>query len=95
MPDLGSDHFGVLFTIVNSSNTAYKSSDLRFNTKKANWDLFKDTLISSFIYFLYKLKNTYNSQELDDLAKEFTNKIVNAANISIPKAIIMPNAKPW
>ena len=37
MPDLGSDHYGVLFTILsNNSSTLSSSIPLRFNTKKAN-----------------------------------------------------------
>ena len=37
----------------------------------------------------------YSNQELDRLAEEFTNKIVNAADISIPKVSTMLYAKPW
>ncbi len=42
MPDLGLDHFGVLFTIMLEKNTSILSNSLllRYNTKKANWDQF-------------------------------------------------------
>ena len=36
LPDLGSDHFGVLFTLANKGPINMSSSILRFNTKKAN-----------------------------------------------------------
>ena len=36
MPDLGSDHFGVLFTILSNNSSTLPSTLLRFNTKKAN-----------------------------------------------------------
>ena len=47
LPDLGSDHFGVLFTIYNRQGTSNTSNISRFNTKKANWKLFKDLLKAS------------------------------------------------
>ena len=37
LPDLGSDHFGVLFTIIsNSNNTSSIKSSICFNIKKVN-----------------------------------------------------------
>lgn len=54
LPDLGSDHFGILFTICNPRartrhSLPLKEDSSRFDTKKANWNLFKETLISSTI----------------------------------------------
>ena len=100
LPDLGSDHFGVLFTILsNNSNLPKQPNSIlqRFNTKKANWEQFKTSLYYNFnsINFPHNLNSTYSIQELDDLAEEFTNKIVNAADISIPKVTTMLYAKPW
>ena len=47
--DLGSDYFGVLFTIIsNSNNTSSTKSSIRFNIKKANWKEFRSNLISYF-----------------------------------------------
>ncbi len=102
LPDLGSDHFGVLFTILSNNHSVNyntSTSTLRFNTKKANWDLFNENLIYSFntINFPYNtnLNYIYSNRELDELVEDFTDKIVNAANASIPKSIKKLNAKPW
>ena len=98
IPDLGSDHFGVLFTISNSTSNSQvisSSSNLRFNTKKADWVLFKNSLSYSFKDFQFSTTSTYSNSELDELAKDFTTKIVNAANTSIPKYTKAVFAKPW
>jgi hypothetical protein len=48
LPDLGSDHFGILFTIAsipNASNLVENpTSHSRYNTALANWELFSTTL---------------------------------------------------
>src|SRR6201747_1731059 len=96
MPDLGSDHFGVLFTILSNNSSTLPSALLRFNTKKANWVLFKENLNLEFKDFPIKDPNIkYSNQELDNLTELFTSKIVNTANSSIPKSKILLNAKPW
>jgi hypothetical protein len=47
LPDLGSDYFGLLFTVTGTSTELAKDpSQLRFNTSLANWDLFLETLRS-------------------------------------------------
>ena len=48
LPDLGSDYFGILFNIVLSTSGASTNSTIfhRFDTKRADWDLFRDTLIT-------------------------------------------------
>lgn len=46
LPDLGSDHFGILFSITSAtSTTSTNSANTRFNTKLADWDLFKKSLV--------------------------------------------------
>jgi len=96
MPDLGSDHYGVLFTILSNNSSTLPSALLRFNTKKANWVLFKENLNLEFKDFPIKDPNIkYSNQELDNLIELFTSKIVNIANSSIPKSKILLNAKPW
>src|ERR1700710_1740036 len=96
MPDLGSDHYGVLFTILYNSSTLSSSIPLRFNTKKANWVLFKENLDIEFKNFTFKDPNyMYSNQELDNLTELFTSKIAKVANSSIPKSKIPLNAKPW
>src|SRR6201747_3345065 len=72
------------------------SALLRFNTKKANWVLFKENLNLEFKDFPIKDPNIkYSNQELDNLIELFTSKIVNIANSSIPKSKILLNTKPW
>ena len=74
LPDLGSDHFAILFNIVytsttNASNTLFQ----RFNTKKADWNIFKSVLtdkiakspISAQIADLTFLNNTTISRDPD------------------------------
>ena len=96
MPDLGLDHYRVLFTILYNSSTLSSSIPLRFNTKKANWVLFKENLDIEFKNFTFKDPNyMYSNQELDNLTELFTSKIVKVANSSIPKSKILLNAKPW
>ena len=47
LPDLGSDHFGLLFTVTKTGAKLVKDpSQLRFNTSLANWDLFLENLRS-------------------------------------------------
>jgi hypothetical protein len=44
-PDLGSDHFGILFTIRGTSTSVdFDNSQTRFNTQLADWPLFTTTL---------------------------------------------------
>ena len=97
MPNLGLDHYRVLFTILsNNSSTLSSSISLRFNTKKANQVLFKENLDIEFKNFTFKDPNyIYSNQELDNLTELFTSKIVKVANSSIPKSKILLNAKPW
>ena len=94
MPDLGSDHYGVLFTIT-SSHPKISTNISRYNTKKADWKLYSDTLKQDFEVFHYRVDNHYSILELDTIAKVFTDSIVKAADISIPKTTISSYAKPW
>ena len=63
MPDLGSDHFGVLFTI--TSNQTTHPTIQRFNTKNIKWDKFQDSLKNAFLDFTYNINSRYSNQELD------------------------------
>ena len=94
LPDLGSDHFGVLFTI---SKSTYSSSPnlVRFNTRKADWAKFTSYLISSLNNIPFLLTSIPGNYKLDLLAKDFTNRIVDAASNSIPKSTTSPYSKPW
>ena len=95
LPDLGSDHFGVLFTICHQLEPSSKAgtSILRFNTKKANWKLFKKELITNISTLA--IYPTTSKLELDILASKFTNSIIDAANASIPKTSTSAYSKPW
>jgi hypothetical protein len=96
LPDLGSDYFGVLFTIAFKSPFNKSILNSRFNTKKADWNLFKNKLLENFNNFPYSSYSlSYSNQELDLLAKSFTSKVINIANNNIPKTIIIISAKPW
>jgi len=91
--ELGSDYSGVLFTI--SKSTYSSSSNLvRFNTKKADWAKFISYLTNSLENMPFSLNSIPRNQELDLLAKDFTNKIVKAASNSIPKSTTSPYLKP-
>jgi len=92
LPDLGSDHFGVLFTISKSTYSS-SSNPVRFNTKKADWAKFTSYLTNSLENMPFLLNST--NQELDLLAEDFTNRIVEAASNSIPKSTTSPYSKPW
>jgi ribonuclease HI len=98
VPDLGSDHMGLLFTILwPSLNKSLESSSsyIRFNTKLADWKLFSLNLKTQFRDFNYKVENQYSNLELDTIATLFTEKVIEAANSSIPKTTTSKYAKPW
>ena len=45
LPDLGSDHYGILFNLINTGSASINNTtNSRFDTKRADWDLFKATL---------------------------------------------------
>jgi hypothetical protein len=96
VPDLGSDHFGVLFTIIENNPINRPKSNQRYNTKLANWDLFKEALYTSSLELDSRLSiNTlYPKGNLDLLSKEFTDIIIRAADSSIPKSCITILSKP-
>lgn len=94
LPDLGSDHSGVLFTIFNSISTSPLKS-LRFNTKKADWKRFRKNLIQSFSDFNFDINSKYSNRELDQIGELFTSNITQAAIDSIPRAYKSATSKPW
>jgi hypothetical protein len=91
LPDLGSNYFRVLFTISKSTYSS-SSTPVRFNTKKADWAKFTSYLINSLNNMPFSLNST--NQELDLLAKDFTNRIIEVASNSIPKSITSLYSKP-
>ena len=50
LPDLGSDHYGILFTVIGTGQNNLFENPIqtsRYNTSLANWDLFATTIKSS------------------------------------------------
>lgn len=96
LPDLGSDHFGVLFTILQSRTNTSPPKVTRFNTKKADWQKFTSNLqtYSKEVTFDFT-KSKYTTQELDNLGELFTSAISQAAISSIPKNQQLVASKPW
>ena len=93
LPDLGSNYFGVLFTISKSTYSS-SSNPVRFNTRKADWAKFTSYLINSLNNIPFPLTSIPRNHKLDLLAEDFTNRIVDAASNSIPKSTISPYSKP-
>ncbi|PMD55380.1 uncharacterized protein K444DRAFT_538873, partial [Hyaloscypha bicolor E] len=91
--DLGSNYFGVLFTI--SKSTYSSSSNLvRFNTKKADWAKFISYLINSLKNIPFLFTSISGNHKLDLLVEDFTNRIVKAASNNIPKSTTSSYSKP-
>ena len=92
LPDLGSDYFGVLFTI---SKSTYSSSFIlvRFNIKKADWAKFISYLINSLKNISFLLTSISGNYKLDLLVEDFTNRIIEVASNSISKSITSPYSK--
>ena len=107
LPDLGSDHFGLLFTVTGTSTKVAKDPfQLRFNTSLANWDLFLENLYSkmancSTFNYLELIEQVTSLQLLQDsiLAKWTTNSLDLAASkltqvITIAAKLSIPLKKP-
>lgn len=109
--DIGSDHFGLLFTIENDrSKDDNPLQQGRFNIKKANWDKFSielkritscnpklhpRTLSEREILNGCTLKENIDTDALDLAAAELTNCIIEAAKLSIPQLKPGQRSKPW
>ena len=94
LPDLGSDHFGLLFTVTGTGiELAKDPSQLKFNTSLANWDLFSEKLKSEItkcptLNHLELIEQATSLQLLQDhlLAKGTTDSLDLAA-IELTQAI--------
>ena len=71
---LSSDHFP-LVTQLNTNFTDYLYTSDRFNTRKANWNLFNETV---------DLSKTY-SPDINTFNSNIINQITEAANLAIPR----------
>lgn len=86
----GSDHFPLLIEYVNFVNPLRpQKKRIKFNTKKANWDLFQSSLKFDEVNEL--LCNP--SPNIDKIVDSFTASIVSAANLSISKTSPCGNHK--
>jgi hypothetical protein len=107
LPDLGSDHFGLLFTVTRTGiKLAKNPSQLRFNTSLANWDLFSENLRSEItncpaFSYLESIEQITSLQLLQDsvLAKWATDSLDLAASeltqaITIAAKSSIPLKKP-
>jgi hypothetical protein len=101
LPDLGSDHYGIRFNIVEPTSSTISSENPhlgRYNTKKANWEHFTRKLqqnIRNSSLPLLTPQQTYLPSQMDDYAQAFTEAITNAANTSIPRTTYSVRSKPW
>lgn len=104
LPSIGSDHKPIMFTIVmrttHQSLSENPATALRYNTRKADWKIFKDKINEASVNcanFIPPIQESEHSRwrNLDHLAEELTRAIQFAAEEAIPK--IKPGAmsKPW
>ena len=107
LPNLGSNYFELLFIVTKTGiKLAKDSSQLRFNTSLANWDLFLENLHSkiancSAFSYLELVEQVTSLQLLQDpvLAKRATNSLDLAASeltqaITIAAKLSIPLKKP-
>lgn len=69
LPDLGSDHYGILFTMEGTQTEKVNdpSQSGRFNTKLANWDLFSSLLQSHCQGSILLNSMEFNNLDLDKI----------------------------
>jgi hypothetical protein len=86
--EIGSDHLTIRITIPSNGNKLKAIADtIAYDTRKADWDLFKSYLTRGAL----ELPETL---DLELLATSFADAISNAAKISIPKSRKSPHSKP-
>jgi hypothetical protein len=111
LPDLGSDHFGILFTIQGTAPDLVDTpSQLgRFNTKLADWDIFASSLQRANLDFPELLETVPTREDslailgedgqlpniLDKAASDLTQAMLRAAEASIPQTRPGAKPKPW
>lgn len=98
LPDLGSDHKGILFTITGDERELVENPAVQanFNTKLANWDLFTSTLQQLSLFGFEILDQQPNEIEtLEYASTRLTSIITTAAKASIPIIRLGARSKPW
>jgi hypothetical protein len=78
--EIGSDHLAIGITIPSNSSMLKAITDTpAYDTRKADWDLFRSHL-------LREASELPKTQDLELLATSFSNAISSAAKVSIPKS---------
>ena len=102
LPDLGSDHFGILFTITGTGIELVDSTstqNLYFNTEHADWPLFQTELAKicakDQTNEVSTTSTTSAPESLEIKAQDLTNAILSAAKASIPIRRTGAKPKPW
>jgi hypothetical protein len=109
LPDLGSDHFGILFTVTGTLTKLVTdpTQQAHFNTEKANWELFASSLRSNIVNstivnsqeFTRILDTDYRTELLENDDSPVT-QLLDAAAADLTKAIAsaartsIPTSKP-
>ncbi|KAL0852638.1 hypothetical protein ABMA27_016898 [Loxostege sticticalis] len=84
-----SDHSAITFnmSLKRGKGLRVMRTTRRYNTKKADWELFNTTLaedIAARNFNLEEINRTENAQQIDLIVENFTNAVTNACRISIP-----------
>jgi ribonuclease HI len=91
-----SDHRYILFSIQTYNTQQIKDTpkdQLNFDTRKANWQLFKSHLISSLTN--KSILSCQNKEELETFVENLNNSVLIAANHAIPRKKIFKKSNPW
>jgi endonuclease/exonuclease/phosphatase family metal-dependent hydrolase len=87
--DIGSDHLAISYTLPAASARLDTPEERQtFNTKKANWDLFSTTLLD-------RTPALEGVEDIEELAKAFSDLILSTATECIPRTKRSPHSKPW
>ena len=94
LPDLGSDHYPLLFTISGAQSPTPEESpqNLRFNTNLADWDHFQSQLVR---LTANTAPSPTTADALEQAAQALTSHILVAAKTSIPTKRTGAIPKPW
>lgn len=66
----------------------------RFNTKKADWEKFRRTLIEQSIEKLANFDPT-DEQEVEEIANKLTEAMIHSCEVSMPRKKAFNNSNPW
>ncbi|RDL32484.1 uncharacterized protein BP5553_08940 [Venustampulla echinocandica] len=94
LPDLGSDHYSISFTIAGNTRPLVDNPSLAtaYNTDLADWGMFSEKLKSAILQ--EEESSIAITKLLDKASKELTKAVAEAADLSIPKRKVGARAKP-